>query len=114
MKIQKTSMSLSSRASVFHRTGAALLLGGLMMSAAWHAGADQLKTPVMQQGGDRTSMAMPRHGQTQEQVRSTFGQPQGVKGPVGEPPITQWFYNDFVVYFEYNHVVHSVVKPKAK
>jgi hypothetical protein len=31
-------------------------------------------------------------------------------GPVGEPPITRWDYDKFVVVFEYNRVIHSVTK----
>ncbi|ENO13744.2 hypothetical protein J057_20150 [Marinobacter nanhaiticus D15-8W] len=89
-------------------------MGGLMMTGAFQAHAEQLKTPVMQQGADRATVQMPRHGQTQEQVRASFGQPQGVKGPVGNPPITQWFYEEFVVYFEYDHVIHAVMKPESR
>jgi hypothetical protein len=29
---------------------------------------------------------------------------------VGEPPISSWEYEPFVVYFEYDRVIHSVAK----
>lgn len=114
MKIQKPSNKRPIRILLIRRAGFALLMGGFMMTGAWQTSADQLKTPVMQQGVERSAVEMPRHGQSQDQVRSEFGQPQGVKGPVGQPPITQWFYNDFVVYFEHDHVIHAVMKPKSK
>ena len=41
---------------------------------------------------------------------SSLYTPQDIKGPVGEPPISQWHYQDFVVYFEGNRVIHAVVK----
>jgi len=28
---------------------------------------------------------------------------------VGKPPISRWEYPGFVVYFEHEHVIHSVV-----
>ncbi len=95
------------------RTLLSLAAGSLLMTASLTAGAEQLKTPVMQQGSDRGTASMPQHGQLQDQVRQRYGQPQSVKGPVGNPPITQWIYDDFIVYFEYNHVIHSVRKPES-
>jgi len=32
----------------------------------------------------------------------------------GEPPISSWQYRDYIVYFEYDHVLHSVLKHTAK
>jgi hypothetical protein len=50
----------------------------------------------------------PSRGMTMDQVESKFGQPTNKAPAVGKPPITRWDYPGFVVYFEYNHVVHSV------
>ena len=33
----------------------------------------------------------------------------GIRGTVGQPPITRWDYREFSVYFEYDHVVKSVI-----
>ena len=42
------------------------------------------------------------------QVESVKGQPSERIGPVGEPPITKWVYEDGeVVVFEYDRVVDS-------
>lgn len=72
--------------------------------------AEQTRIPVMSQGGERAAMELPRHGQTTGDVRARFGEPEGMKGPVGEPPILQWFYPGFVVYFEQDRVIHAVVR----
>lgn len=75
------------------------------------AQAEEVRVPVMSQGEDREQMQLPRHGQTREDVRARFGDPSGTKGPVGDPPIGQWFYEEFVVYFEHDHVIHAVARP---
>jgi len=54
------------------------------------------------------SVPSPTRGMTMEQVESKFGQPTSKAPAVGKPPITRWDYPGFAVYFEYNHVVHSV------
>ena len=51
----------------------------------------------------------PERGMTMDQVVQSWGEPQQRVGPVGEPPISHWVYADFVVYFESNYVLHSVV-----
>ena len=52
----------------------------------------------------------PSRGMTQASVESKYGSPTSVNTPVGEPPITRWEYSDFVVFFEYDKVIHAVVK----
>jgi len=53
---------------------------------------------------------MPPRGMTMDRVQNRFGAPLNVAGPVGEPPITRWDYDGFVVVFEHRHVIHSVQK----
>lgn len=55
---------------------------------------------------------MPSRGLTMDRVQNHFGAPLSIAGPVGEPPITRWDYDGFVVIFEYRHVIHSVEKPR--
>lgn len=88
---------------------ASLAITALGAGFAPLARADQVKVPVMSQG-DRQSMTMPNTGQSREMVRQRFGDPARTSGPVGDPPISQWHYDNFVVYFEYNHVIHSVAR----
>ncbi len=52
----------------------------------------------------------PTRGMTQASVESKYGSPVSVQAAVGEPPITRWVYADFVVFFEYDRVIHAVVK----
>lgn len=50
---------------------------------------------------------MPNRGIDKSVVRAEHGQPQNIEGPIGEPPITRWYYDDFTVVFEYDSVLHS-------
>jgi hypothetical protein len=52
----------------------------------------------------------PTRGMTQASVESKYGSPTSVNAPVGDPPITRWEYADFVVFFEYDKVIHAVIK----
>jgi hypothetical protein len=50
----------------------------------------------------------PKRGATMVDVEASMGSPQRTSGPVGDPPITVWYYATFNVYFEYDKVLHSV------
>lgn len=52
----------------------------------------------------------PGRGMSQAGVEQKFGAPQARRAAVGEPPISRWEYSDFVVFFEYDRVIHSVSK----
>lgn len=56
------------------------------------------------------SDAHPKRGSTQASVESKYGRPNSTQAPVGDPPIERWVYADFVVYFEYDRVIHTVAK----
>ncbi len=51
----------------------------------------------------------PTRGMTMDQVASKFGAPSDKTPAVGKPPISRWQYPGFVVYFEGDHVIHSVI-----
>ncbi len=53
--------------------------------------------------------AAPSRGMSMSQVESRFGAPTSKIPAVGRPPISRWDYSGFVVYFEYDHVIHSVI-----
>jgi len=72
--------------------------------------ADTLLVESVQSAPDVNA---PQRGMTMDQVLQNRGEPQQRIGPVGEPPISHWVYADFVVYFERNYVLHSVV-PHSK
>jgi hypothetical protein len=53
-------------------------------------------------------VGLPARGTGMAQVEAQFGVPTQRYAAVGQPPITRWVYPTFVVYFEYQHVVHAV------
>jgi hypothetical protein len=59
----------------------------------------------------RLMAKMPTRGSTMNSVREGLGRPERVVGPVGDPPITRWVYEQFTVYFEHDRVLHSVKSP---
>ena len=60
-----------------------------------------------------SDIAMPARGMTMDQVAAKFGAPVTKIPAVGRPPISRWEYPGFVVYFEAEHVIHSVVPNSA-
>ncbi|WP_369601867.1 hypothetical protein AAIA72_02450 [Hahella sp. SMD15-11] len=89
-----------------------ILLMIALLCSALAAQAEQVKIPVGQQGAGQEVQNMPTRGMTMQQVLDRFGQPQSVKGPVGEPPIETWVYPAFTVFFERQYVIHSVINRK--
>ncbi len=68
--------------------------------------ADNLTIPGHKQT-DQVQV-MPRRGIDMNAVIVEFGQPDERYGPIGEPPITEWVYGGFRVYFENETVLHSI------
>jgi hypothetical protein len=54
-------------------------------------------------------METPLRGSTMTAVEQKFGAPANKSSSVGNPPITKWFYPNFVVVFENDKVLHAVV-----
>ncbi|WP_437881169.1 phosphodiesterase [Pseudomonas sp. LRF_L74] len=82
---------------------AALLVLSLPLASL----AETIEIPLGQQG--HTGIAMPQRGQLKSAVLERFGLPDEEHPAVGKPPITRWDYREFSVYFEYDHVVDSVL-----
>ncbi|NNM20974.1 MAG: hypothetical protein HKO55_06865 [Gammaproteobacteria bacterium] len=59
------------------------------------------------------NQSIPTRGMTMESVEASYGSPTSRRAPVGDPPITRWEYQQFIVYFEYKRVIHSVAKRPA-
>ncbi len=83
-----------------------LTLALLACGLAATANADTLKM----EGMSSSDVPRPTRGMTQASVESRFGAPSSRRAPVGDPPITRWEYPSFVVFFEYDKVIHAVVK----
>lgn len=89
--------------------GLALLFGaGLAMSAEDEPRPGEIDPSAVVQAVP----GMPDRGVTKETVRQRLGDPIRTVPAVGDPPISQWVYDDFTVYFEYNRVIHSVKNRK--
>ncbi|MCK5325032.1 MAG: hypothetical protein KAJ57_03455 [Woeseiaceae bacterium] len=71
------------------------------------ANAETVQTSTISAGEDGSR---PMRGTTQAQVESKYGSPVSKKAAVGEPPISSWEYQDFTVYFEYDRVIHAVLR----
>jgi hypothetical protein len=61
----------------------------------------------------QSDVATPTRGMTMNQVSSRFGAPTSKVPAVGSPPISRWEYPGFVVYFEADYVIHSVVSDSS-
>jgi hypothetical protein len=57
----------------------------------------------------QSDVAAPSRGMNMHQVVQKFGAPVTKIPAVGKPPISRWEYPGFVVYFENEFVIHSVV-----
>ncbi len=75
----------------------------------------QAETLRVGQATDRAlaeGVKFPARGMTMKKVKRWFGPPTKTYAPVGDPPITRWEYPGYIVYFEYDRVITSVVKRK--
>ena len=68
------------------------------------------QTAADQQGTASSITRLPERFLLKSEVESRFGAPLIKSNPVGEPVITFWEYNDYLVYFEYDRVLHSFRK----
>ena len=71
------------------------------------AGAQNLD---MQGTAPGSNDGRPTRGMTQASVESRYGAPVARNAAVGEPPISSWEYKNMIVYFEYDRVIHAVLK----
>jgi len=95
-------MAASTRAFVI-----ALAMAGSLFSPYGTALADTLLIDGVD-AAQPTSAERPKRGSSMASVEASFGPPATRSSAVGQPPITRWDYNGFSVYFEYDHVLHSV------
>lgn len=97
-------ITISLIATTLVLASAALLLPGT-------AHAESLRMKVRQE----QHYNMPRRGMTMDQVRREYGAPLRELATRGgsskyQPPIHRWEYSNYIVYFEYSHVIHSVLR----
>ena len=87
------------------------IVASISLCAGLYAPAAISETVAIPLGkqGDYWNVQRPKTGVTKAQVMAEYGEPTTRSGPVGEPPIYTWKYAQFIVYFEGEHVIHSVV-----
>ena len=83
----------------------------LLLAAVLASGLAGAETIAVDSGiaVKESDVATPARGMTMDQVATKFGAPVTKVPAVGKPPISRWEYPGFVVYFEADHVIHSVV-----
>ena len=86
------------------------LLLSLTLVIGLSAGAQNLDMSASDQSATFDAPGKPTRGMTQANVEASFGAPQDMRDPIGDPPITRWEYAGFVVFFEYDRVIHAVTK----
>ena len=84
----------------------------LLLLFGWSTllGAQVIKVPIGAQGSAVIAEHLPERGTSMEAVRSAWCEPAARQAAVGQPPITRWDYPEFFVYFEYSHVLHTVLR----
>ncbi|HEX5961066.1 MAG TPA: hypothetical protein VFY97_07455 [Rhodanobacteraceae bacterium] len=87
----------------------ALAAAPLLLPTPAHA--ESLRMKVQQE----QRMNMPKRGMTMDQVKHEYGAPLKVLPTRGgsskfQPPIHRWEYSKYIVYFEYSHVIHAVLR----
>jgi hypothetical protein len=80
----------------------------LVIGIAASAGAQNLDMRATDRSATFDEPGKPTRGMTQDSVEANFGAPQNRRAAVGDPPITRWEYANFVVFFEYDKVIHAV------
>ncbi len=99
--------------SIYRSTNVAALIGSALFALsraaiaqeAAGASAPPAQTPPPSSQADR-----PARGLTMENVKAKFGTPSQEVPAVGAPPISRWEYPGYVVYFENDRVLHTVVR----
>jgi len=80
----------------------------LLSTPAFSAEPGTITIPIAQQGS--SDIMRPHRGMLMTEVEKKFGIPTQIVGPIGQPPITRWVYENYTVIFEQEHVVHTVLK----
>ncbi|MGI9289249.1 MAG: phosphodiesterase [Pseudomonadales bacterium] len=90
------------------------ILAVLLLTLPTLSSGEVIIVPIAQQGSDIDHIARPTKGTSKASVLQQFGEPLQRMAARGEPPISSWQYAEFTVYFEYEHVIHSVLKHRPK
>ncbi len=87
------------------------ILAVALVAASLCSGGIALADTLLVQSVDAAQASAPERparGKSMASVEARFGAPTTRSSAVGRPPITRWDYPEFTVFFEFDHVVHSV------
>lgn len=84
-----------------------ILVAGMGLSPAW---SDEVTMPAAAEPAASVPVSTPDRGITMNKVEAEYGSPSERHAAIGSPPITRWDYPGFSVFFERDHVIHSVVR----
>jgi hypothetical protein len=90
------------------------LVAGLALATLCGAPLAHGDTLLMQRVHQERGANVPNRGMSMAQVESRFGAPTDKMSPAGgeaptHPVINRWVYPNFIVYFERDHVIDSVL-----
>ncbi len=81
----------------------------MLVSAVAHSDVLLLDSIADAPANNAQGIPRPTRGMSMQAVKNRFGEPSQVISRIGNPPITRWDYPDYSVFFEYQHVLTSVV-----
>ena len=87
------------------------ILAVALVAASLGAGGTALADTLLVTSVDAAQVSAgerPTRGKSMASVEARYGAPTTRSSAVGQPPITRWDYPEFAVFFEFDHVVHSV------
>lgn len=76
-------------------------------------GFAQADVLLIEQVHQSDRMNLPVNGMSSDEARTRFGEPESKRAAIGDPPITQWIYDSWSVYFEYELVLFTVLHKGA-
>lgn len=86
-----------------------------LLALAAPLAAEQVLVPIGRQGLPQQSLpGLPQPGHSMDEVEAALGPPLRRHAPVGEPPISRWEYQHFVVFFEHSTVLDTVMLHRAR
>lgn len=82
----------------------------VLLAATLFSGVAAADTLLIEGIAPDAAAGQPARGDSKVDVRAELGDPVSETAAVGEPPISSWEYDGFVVYFEHDFVLHAVAK----
>ncbi len=107
---------MSTKSSIKITAAAIVTVALVVFGATSLVGADVLLIQTIQEAPANGPEGIPRpvRGMSRKDVEQIYGVPLQKHAPVGQPPISQWDYEKYSVFFESGSVLHAVVHRAPK